>query len=364
MVEEYTRIEPWMRGPYELLRHAIGHLKGQTDTDRRLSLIGFDHAVEVCIDVYTTIHPMLRNNVIISKDDKMAVSKNFFEKVKFLERHFKEQDISATFPSQTLMFVHSLRNELYHSGNGLVPEQHVIDDAHYCAIAVFKALFGLDITSMLEDEEFVVETEVERHEDPQILSGRLHFLNTFANFERVLEERLTREPTVQVNTKISSAELWQIYNGLGSTKTEIVIGMLRKVRNQIAHGEKVEATHEQLEDWTNELQKIVADLQRETISIDEKRTRAEDKKMLHEKFIIQHSCLMEKYNNLVDSLTEAEFRVYELKKIGSKDDTGKSADDLKAAESELAAYLSSRLTCQQEIADIEKKIAELKQEEI
>lgn len=40
-------LKPWMRGPFELIRHADRHLKANGDTDRRIALIGFDNAIEI-----------------------------------------------------------------------------------------------------------------------------------------------------------------------------------------------------------------------------------------------------------------------------------------------------------------------------
>ena len=45
-------LNPMGRGPFELIKHADGHVKDSGDTDRRIALIGFDNAIEVCIDVF------------------------------------------------------------------------------------------------------------------------------------------------------------------------------------------------------------------------------------------------------------------------------------------------------------------------
>ena len=37
-------LKPWVRGPFELIRHAEGHLKAGTDFDKRMALISFDNA--------------------------------------------------------------------------------------------------------------------------------------------------------------------------------------------------------------------------------------------------------------------------------------------------------------------------------
>jgi hypothetical protein len=54
MVAVMARLQPnpWLHGPLELIKHANGHLLADGDTDRRIALIGFDNAIEVCIDVF------------------------------------------------------------------------------------------------------------------------------------------------------------------------------------------------------------------------------------------------------------------------------------------------------------------------
>lgn len=64
-----SELVPWARGPYELIKHADGHLQVSADTDRRIALIGFDNAVEVCIDVFIKLHPKLRSGIELPRDE-------------------------------------------------------------------------------------------------------------------------------------------------------------------------------------------------------------------------------------------------------------------------------------------------------
>src|SRR4051812_22839266 len=62
-------MDPWLRGPYQLIEHANGHLKAANDADRIIALIGFDQAIEVCVDVFINLHPRLRGNYQVQRDE-------------------------------------------------------------------------------------------------------------------------------------------------------------------------------------------------------------------------------------------------------------------------------------------------------
>jgi hypothetical protein len=47
----------------------VEHLNDGGDTDRRIALIGFDNATEVCVDVFIRLPPKLRNNYEIKRED-------------------------------------------------------------------------------------------------------------------------------------------------------------------------------------------------------------------------------------------------------------------------------------------------------
>ena len=58
-VEQYTILDPWIYGPYELIQHAEGHLKANGDFDRRMALISYDNAIELTITTFLKLraHP-------------------------------------------------------------------------------------------------------------------------------------------------------------------------------------------------------------------------------------------------------------------------------------------------------------------
>ena len=137
----------------ELIRHADGHLQNADDTDRRIALIGFDNAIEVCIDVFIKLHPKLRRGIQIKNEDAERALRNYHSKIEFLDEFVASQNASLEVSIEVIVSYHSLRNELYHSGNGMVPEIVVVEGARAAAYAVFKALFGFDVTPISAGEQ-------------------------------------------------------------------------------------------------------------------------------------------------------------------------------------------------------------------
>ena len=86
-------LKPWMRGPFELIRQSDGHLKAKGDTDHRISLIGFDNAIEVSIDVFIRLHPKSRNGVEIPKAEVEIATRNYHTKIEFLDNHVQTRQI-------------------------------------------------------------------------------------------------------------------------------------------------------------------------------------------------------------------------------------------------------------------------------
>src|SRR6266852_4287579 len=87
-------LDPWLRGPFHLIEHANGHLTLGGDPDRIIALIGFDQAVEVCADVFINLHPRLRGNYPIKREDAAKALINFHTKLEFIENYASEHGIT------------------------------------------------------------------------------------------------------------------------------------------------------------------------------------------------------------------------------------------------------------------------------
>ncbi len=231
-------LPPWARGPFELIRHADGHLKDAGDTDRRVALIGFDNAIEVCIDVFIKLHPKLRGGVELRNEDVEKATRNYHTKIEWLDKYVEVNNLEIRFSIEEIVWYHSLRNELYHSGNGMVPEMHVLEGAKTAALAVFSTLFKTDITSMLGDDPSKRNKPAEK-----VLfaaqNDEMELLRLFIEFERVLEATLKIISPKAESRPRSVRQMWEEYKSLMKTPPEwdSVIQKVMPIRNYIAHGQ-------------------------------------------------------------------------------------------------------------------------------
>ena len=230
-------IQPWMRGPLELIRHAHGHLQQGDDTDRRIALIGFDNAIEVCIDVYIRLHPKLRKGVELKREEVDAASKNYHTKLEFLDRHLSAVPAAPSVPLEAILWYHSLRNELYHSGNGMVPERHVVEDALEAALAVFNALFETDPSPLVRREQPSTPPRAIIPLSSQH-SEQMEFLRVFIEFEQTL---VSLAGPIQPNANRagpSVAEMWRAIAATDGTVRDATtkVSEVIRIRNQLVHG--------------------------------------------------------------------------------------------------------------------------------
>lgn len=142
-------LKPWMRGPFELIQHAEGHRNVGKDFDKRMALISYDNAVEVSIVTYLQLHPAQRSGKIYKREDVERWKTNFHNKLDFFDAYLKENGIAESVSRDVVLWYHDLRNDLYHAGNGMVPEEYAVEGARDAALFVFSALFGVDASKLI-----------------------------------------------------------------------------------------------------------------------------------------------------------------------------------------------------------------------
>jgi hypothetical protein len=223
---------PWARGPLELLRHADGHLTLGGDIDRRIALIGFDQTIETSIEVYVRLHPRLRAGREIAGEEAQRALRSFHSKIEFLEKHLDREGRTLDVSLEAIVWYHSLRNELYHSGNGMVPELHVVQGARTAAIRVFAELFGDEFTG-----EFGAGDPAQAAAPDAAVTEAgdvgMQFLSRFIVFEKLLRERVR-----DGRSQDSIVELWKRFlqaNPDIDTRGEGVHHLV-EFRNRIVHG--------------------------------------------------------------------------------------------------------------------------------
>lgn len=181
-----TPVKPWARGPLELLQHAEEHRLGCRDFDRRVALIGFDNAIESSVITYLSLNPVQRGGRAFPKLEVERWLANFHSKVEFLEQFAASLQKVMPVGRPEIIYYHSLRNDLYHNGNGVVPATEHVDGARQAAIWTFSILFECDTEALLVHEGI----RDQRTEDVAQLSAATAFLESFIRTKNELSELL------------------------------------------------------------------------------------------------------------------------------------------------------------------------------
>jgi hypothetical protein len=144
-------LPPWANGPFELLVHAEGHLRGGDDFDRRISLISFDNAIEVAITTYLTLNPIQRSGRSYPKADVEKWLDNYHSKLDFLGQELASRKLPWLIERSHIVWVHDHRNAQYHGGQKGTPERHVLILVRKSALWIFSFLFDVaDVEQRLE----------------------------------------------------------------------------------------------------------------------------------------------------------------------------------------------------------------------
>lgn len=136
-------LPPWANGPFELLVHAEGHLRGGDDFDRRIALISLDNAIEVAIATYLTLNPIQRGGRSYPKSDVEEWLNNYYTKLDFLEAEIAARGGSWQIEKGHIIWAHDHRNEQYHGGFKGTPEKTVLEIIRGAALWVFAMLFDI-----------------------------------------------------------------------------------------------------------------------------------------------------------------------------------------------------------------------------
>ena len=143
----------WAYGPFEILLHAETHYLSGEDIDRRLSLIGFDNAIELAITTYLNLHPIQRGERSYEKKDVEQWKRDYHTKVKFFfVVECSARGVVPNAKQEEVVWFHEARNEQYHVGGASVPDQRVLTGVRAAALEVFSVLFDeRDVSLLLEE---------------------------------------------------------------------------------------------------------------------------------------------------------------------------------------------------------------------
>src|SRR5205823_12902128 len=140
--------KPWISGPKELLDHGLQHLEGGADFDRRMALICIDNAVELMIKTFLGL-PKRASGLQISRTRFEDASRSFPGLLDALEE-FGGTRLDGIDLSD-IEWYHRLRNELYHTGNGLTVERQKVEVYAQLAGKLHASLFGQTVAVTAAD---------------------------------------------------------------------------------------------------------------------------------------------------------------------------------------------------------------------
>lgn len=255
-----TALKPWARGPFELLRHAEGHLKAGTDFDKRMALISFDNAIEVAITTYLRLHPTQRKKRAYQRDAVEKWVANYHSKLAFFFDEYAK-DITTPFPTtlEEIIWYHDLRNDLYHAGNGFVPEAHSLSGARIAALWVFSTLFQINAEQMLAETVSPPIPSVTSKE--AVFPAQMQFLQSFIQLEKSLSAslQLMGLPSSREKRAPTFRESWSRFRSecpVPSAGYDSIIQKAQLVRNSLVHGKSAELSDEELLKLSTELDEI------------------------------------------------------------------------------------------------------------
>jgi len=227
---------PWIEGPKELLQHAIDHLSQGNDFDRRVAMISIDNAVELMIKTYLGLPKRALEHSGPSRKELEQSSESFPALLDLLEEYANSKIVGIG--PDDLEWYHRIRNQLYHSGNGITVEKSKVETYFELASALFESLFG-------------TAPEISHLSSVRTKTGE--FLENWVEFEKKLRSQLPE--------KKGPAYFWkrdylnEIKPGLEDLFNQIML-----FRNELVHGH-IEPKVSELEEQIKNIKKLLVSIQ-------------------------------------------------------------------------------------------------------
>src|SRR5574340_276871 len=145
---------PWAEGPKELMQHAVDHLAIGGDFDRRIAMIRIDNAVELMIKTFLGLPKRSRGTEGPSRKELDASFNSFPSLLDLMEKYAEDRLNGVSLDE--IEWYHRLRNQLYHSGNGITVElakaQTYLSLAKILFENLFKSPLEVKVTSSIEQK--------------------------------------------------------------------------------------------------------------------------------------------------------------------------------------------------------------------
>lgn len=138
---------PWAEGPKELMQHAVDHLSAGGDFDRRIAMISVDNAVELMLKTYLGLPVRSRGSEGPSRKELESAFNSFPSLLDLTEKYAGDKLDGVSLDE--IEWYHRIRNQLYHSGNGITVELAKVQTYLSLGKVLFENLFerSLEVTA-------------------------------------------------------------------------------------------------------------------------------------------------------------------------------------------------------------------------
>jgi len=150
-----VRSVPWADGTRELLQHSVDYLDKGGDFDRRIAMICIDNSVELMIRTFLSLPRRARGTAGPTRKELEESQNSFPMLLDLLERYGSDRLNGIALDE--IEWFHKIRNDLYHSGQGVTVELAKAEAYIGIAITLFRNLFGVDLelSSINQKEELI-----------------------------------------------------------------------------------------------------------------------------------------------------------------------------------------------------------------
>jgi hypothetical protein len=195
-------LKPWQVMPAKIIKMALEHAEKGTDFDHQISFLLLDIGVEITLKTY-----------LVNKNQNVdhLNFKDLIQKV----REESEKDKKEV-PLDEVSYFHTLRNKLYHHGDGVKPTDENLEKYSTLAQKLIKVLIDVDVTDieLQPESKYVVQGKKGLRTVDDISFELQSSLEYFQESCAILTEQLhPKYATRKLAVKLQS--IWEAPGGVG-----------------------------------------------------------------------------------------------------------------------------------------------------
>ena len=142
---------PWQVTPTELLKQAIRFLHDETEVNRQIAYLLTDVGVETMFKTYLLLPDSITGAKVDYYNREKATESNFHILVETVKEAAEDRITGINI--ENVKYYHTIRNKLYHQGDGIVPVSTNAENYLKVATELLFCLLDVDIRNMLTGEQ-------------------------------------------------------------------------------------------------------------------------------------------------------------------------------------------------------------------